>query len=70
MIAAPSRDQRRALIGAIIGLVIVAIVLVFNGLWTTYRTQATGPASTIGKSGEMKSPGGSTETGDRRFQNG
>ena len=56
----------RKLVAAIAGL-IIAVLLIFNGLWPNYRTKANGPDSSIGKSGEMKSPGGSTETGDRRL---
>jgi hypothetical protein len=37
---------------------VIAILLVYNGLWPNYRTKVDGPESTIGKSGEMKSPGG------------
>jgi hypothetical protein len=46
---------------------VIAILLVYNGLWPNYREKVNGPESTIGKSGEMKSPGGSTETGERRL---
>ncbi len=49
----------RKLVAATAGL-IIAVLLVFNGLWPNYRTKANGPESSIGKSGEMKSPGGST----------
>ena len=56
----------RKLVAAIAGL-IIAVLLVFNGPWPNYRTKANVPDSSIGKSGEMKSPGGSTETGDRRL---
>jgi hypothetical protein len=66
MLVRPSHGVRRALIAAVAGLVI-AILLVFNGVWSNYRTKVNGPESSIGKSGEMKSPGGSTETGERRL---
>jgi hypothetical protein len=56
----------RKLVAAMAALVI-AILFVFNGLWPNYRTKANGPESSIGKSGEMKSPGGSTAIGDRRL---
>jgi hypothetical protein len=46
---------------------VIAILLMFNGLWPNYRTKVNAPESSIGKSGEMKSPGGSTETGERRL---
>jgi hypothetical protein len=66
MLVRPSYGVRGALIAAMAGLVI-AILLVFNGLWPNDRTKVNGPESSIGKSGEMKSPGGSTETGERRL---
>jgi hypothetical protein len=52
---------------AAMAALVIAILLVYNGLWPNYRTKVNGPESTIGKSGEMKSPGGSTETGERRL---
>ena len=52
---------------AAMAALVIAILLAFNGLWPNYRTKVNGPESTIGKSGEMKSPGGSTETGERRL---
>jgi len=52
-------------VAAIAGL-LIAILIVFTGLWPNYRTKVNGPESSIGKSGEMKSPGGS-ETGERRL---
>ena len=58
--------EMRKLVAAMAALVI-AILLVYNGLWPNYRTKVNGPESSIGKSGEMKSPGGSTETGERRL---
>jgi hypothetical protein len=67
MTRGPSYGLRRALIGMLIALAI-ALMLGFSGLWPTYRMEVSnGPNSTIGKSGEMKSPGGSTETGERRI---
>jgi hypothetical protein len=63
---APRPGRQQLLIGAIIGL-IVAVSLGYSGLWSSYRIEArNGPASTIGKSGDMKSPGGVVETGNGR----
>jgi len=64
--AANGGNEMRQVVAAIGGLVI-ALLLVFNGLWSNNRTKVTGPTSTIWKSGEMKSPGGFTETGERRI---
>jgi hypothetical protein len=55
----------RKLVAAIAGL-LIAILIAFAGLWPSYRTKVNGPESSIGKSGEMKSPGGS-ETRERRI---
>jgi hypothetical protein len=52
---------------AAMAALVIAILLVYNGLWPNYRTKVNGPESTIGKSGEMKSPGGSAETRERRL---
>jgi hypothetical protein len=41
---------------AAMAALVIAILLVYNGLWPNYRTKVNGPESTIGKSGEMKSP--------------
>jgi hypothetical protein len=63
----PSYGLRRALIAALAGL-IIAIIMGYSGIWSTGRMEGrNGPPSTIGKSGEMKSPGGSTEIGERRI---
>jgi len=66
VIAGLSVGLRRVLITAMT-LLVIAAVLVFNGLLSNSPMKANGPESAIGKSGEMKSPGGSTETGDRRI---
>ena len=44
----------------------VVVVLVFGSTGT--REAKNGPISTIGKSGEMKSPGGSYGSGERLLQ--
>jgi hypothetical protein len=56
----------RKLIAAMAAL-LIAILIISNGLWPNYRTKVNGPASSIGKSGEMKSPGGSSEAGEGRL---
>ncbi len=49
------------LVLTVVGL-FVALVLGHFGLSSSYWMEAkNGPVSTVGKSGEMKSPGGSTE---------
>jgi hypothetical protein len=50
--------SRRRILLAAIAAVFVAILFVATGVGPNYRTRANGPESTIGKSGEMKSPGG------------
>jgi hypothetical protein len=58
--------RRRALIAVFTGLV-VAIILGFYGFKETLWMEAkNGPASTIGRSGDFKSPGGTTEAEERR----
>jgi hypothetical protein len=37
---------------------IIAALFVADGVWPNYRTPSSDPEFTIGKSGEMKSPGG------------
>jgi hypothetical protein len=47
-----------------VAAIIAVILVLFAGIgWREYRTKANGPESTIGKSGEMKSPGGPTKGG-------
>jgi hypothetical protein len=54
---------RRTMVAAITAAVVV-ILFAASGVWPGYRTKSNGPESTIGKSGEMKSPGGTIP--DRR----
>ena len=52
---------------AVVGLGI-GLLLTFTGLWPTYSERTDGsnvPKSTIGKTGEMKSPGGSAYNSER-----
>jgi hypothetical protein len=50
---------------AAITVLVMAILFAANGVWPSYRTKSNGPENTIGKSGEMKSPGGAIA--DRRL---
>jgi hypothetical protein len=43
---------------AVIAGGVFAILLVAHAVWPNYRARTNGPEITIGKSGEMKSPGG------------
>ena len=52
----------RKLVFTMVGL-FIAFALGYIGLSSSDRIEAkNGPVSTVGKSGEMKSPGGSTES--------
>jgi hypothetical protein len=58
----PSRSY--AARGTIVAGIIAVILILFAAIgWRDYRTKANGPESTIGKSGEMKSPGGPAKDG-------
>jgi hypothetical protein len=58
--------RSRILMAIAIG-VIVAVSVGYAGLRSPYWTEAkNGPESTIGKSGDMKSPGGEVEKVGRR----
>jgi hypothetical protein len=54
---------RRTVLAAITALV-VAILFAASGVWPSYRTKSNGPEISIGKSGEMKSPGGTIAEAD------
>ena len=57
---------RRALIAVFAGLVMV-IMSGFFGLTEKFRREVkNGPVSTIGRSGDFKSPGGTPEASERR----
>jgi hypothetical protein len=58
--------RRRALIAVFAGL-IVAIIFGFYSFNEKFGLEAkNGPASTMGRSGDLKSPGGTTEAEERR----
>ena len=59
--------RHRTLIAASAGL-LMTIMFIFFGLNETNRIEAkNGPVSTIGRSGDFKSPGGTTESERRRM---
>ena len=60
---------RRTVLAAITALV-VAILFAASGVWPSYRTKSNGPEISIGKSGEMKSPGGTIAEPDGVYAKG
>ena len=52
---------------AVFAALVVVIIFGFYGLKETFWMEAkNGPGSTIGRSGDFKSPGGTTEAEERR----